>query len=627
MTSTSISMSLVSPSRRSQQHLLLSPSSVAPPLSAFFRRAHTSVIFSSARTPALLRIVCCSSAGSSPSSAAGERREVRLGLPSKGRMADDTLGLLKDCQLSVKRVNPRQYVAEIPQLSNLQVWFQRPKDIVKKLLSGDLDIGIVGFDTVSEHGQGNQDLIIVHEALDYGDCRLSLAIPKYGIFEKINSVKELAQMPQWTEEKPLRVATGFGYLGPKFMKENGLKHVSFSTGEGALEAAPAMGTADVILDLVSSGTTLKENNLKEIEGGTVLESQAVLVASRKSLIQREGVLGATHEILERLEAHLKAVGQFTVTAYMSGSSAGEVDERVLGQPSLSGLQMAAAFVQTRALVLSSQCSDPLEVTELENRLLEKIEEGSTIMDNSQWHSLERSTVRMRLDRVSANQVFSPKYLTDGFFKPKTPPRLAGKFSPAKPFASVSQSRVYLICDPNELSLCGSLFFPLASSTRACVASSHEAAMEVADKKEMGKGKNEALRLKRCGEEEEEAKEEAPGAPYELENLDSEDDSEDVLSGVVKSMEELGSGERDSQEHGIPKTGIHEKINLMKELAQMSQWTEVQPLRVATGFEYQSELGSFFKSASQTRREKRQRSSFGVLLRGDGQAEGVRAAED
>ncbi|KAK3419676.1 hypothetical protein EUGRSUZ_G00352 [Eucalyptus grandis] len=377
MASASISMSLISPPRRPQQHLLLSPSPVAPPLSAFSRRAHTSVIFSPARTPALLRIVCCSSAGSSPSSAAGERREVRLGLPSKGRMADDTLGLLKvtsHCRFSVAEESVPMKVSlisdmplqegcglfvficililfdfvleglpivsqagESSPLSNLQVWFQRPKDIVKKLLSGDLDIGIVGFDTVSEHGQGNQDLIIVHEALDYGDCRLSLAIPKYGIFEKINSVKELAQMPQWTEEKPLRVATGFGYLGPKFMKENGLKHVSFSTGEGALEAAPAMGTADVILDLVSSGTTLKENNLKEIEGGTVLESQAVLVASRKSLIQREGVLGATCEILERLEAHLKA-GQFKVMANMRGSSADEVAKRVLSQPSLSGLQ-------------------------------------------------------------------------------------------------------------------------------------------------------------------------------------------------------------------------------------------------------------------------------------------------
>ncbi|XWS62435.1 hypothetical protein CRYUN_Cryun06bG0010600 [Craigia yunnanensis] len=187
-----------------------------------------------------------------------------------------------------------KYLAQIPQISNVEVWFQRPKDIVRKLLSGDLDLGIVGLDTVSEYGQ----------------------IPRYGIFENINSLKELAQMPQWTVEKPLRVVTGFIYLGPKFMKENGLKHVIFSTADGALEAAPAMGIADAILDLVSSGTTLKENNLKVIDGGVVLESQAVLVASRKALIQRKGALDTTHEILERFEAHLRALGQFTVRIFI-----------------------------------------------------------------------------------------------------------------------------------------------------------------------------------------------------------------------------------------------------------------------------------------------------------------------
>lgn len=267
-----------------------------------------------------------------------ERNEIRLGLPSKGRMAADTLDLLKDCQLSVKQVNPRQYVAEIPQIPNLEVWFQRPKDVIRKLVSGDLDLGIVGLDTVYEYGQGNEDLIIIHDALDFGDCRLSLAIPKYGIFENVNSINDLAQMPQWKPERPLRVATGFTYMGPKFMKEAGLKYVTFSTADGALEAAPAMGIADAIVDLVSSGTTLRENNLKEIEGGVILESQAVLVASRKSLVQRQGVLDVTHEMLERLEAHLRASGQFTVTANMRGSSAEEVADRVLSQPSLSGLQ-------------------------------------------------------------------------------------------------------------------------------------------------------------------------------------------------------------------------------------------------------------------------------------------------
>ncbi|XP_022867710.1 ATP phosphoribosyltransferase 2, chloroplastic-like isoform X1 [Olea europaea var. sylvestris] len=284
-----------------------------------------------------------------------ERNEVRLGLPSKGRMATDTLELLKDCQLSVRQVNPRQYVAEIPLFSNLEVWLQRPKDIVRKLVSGDLDLGIVGLDTVAEYGQGNEDLILVHDALEYGDCHLSLAIPKYGIFENINSLKELAQMPQWTPERPLRVATGFTYLAPKFMKDNGLKHVTFSTADGALEAAPAMGIADAIVDLVSSGTTLRENNLKEIEGGVILESQAVLVASRKSLIQRKGVLDITHEMLERLEAHLRAADQFMVTANMRGSSAEEVAERILSQTSLSGLQgptVSPVFVKRNGKVMA-----------------------------------------------------------------------------------------------------------------------------------------------------------------------------------------------------------------------------------------------------------------------------------
>ncbi|KAL9684051.1 hypothetical protein QQ045_021482 [Rhodiola kirilowii] len=274
----------------------------------------------------------------STETAVNDRSVIRLGLPSKGRMATDTIELLKDCQLSVKQVNPRQYVAQIPEMPNVEVWFQRPKDITRKLLTGDLDLGIVGFDTATEYGQGNDDLIIVHDALGYGECHLSIAIPKYGIFKNVNSLRELMEMPQWSPQKPLRVATGFTYLGPKFMEENGFKYVTFSTADGALEAAPAMGIADCILDLVSSGTTLRENNLKEIEGGVVLESQAVLVASRKSLVQRSGTLETVHEILERLEAHLRASGQFTVVANMRGSSEEEVARKVLSQPSLSGLQ-------------------------------------------------------------------------------------------------------------------------------------------------------------------------------------------------------------------------------------------------------------------------------------------------
>ncbi|KAL6649160.1 hypothetical protein ACP70R_013384 [Stipagrostis hirtigluma subsp. patula] len=296
------------------------------------------------------------------------RTVVRIGLPSKGRMAEQTLSLLKSCQLPVRQLSPRQYTAEIPMIQNLEVWFQRPKDIVRKLQSGDLDLGIVGFDIVSEYRHRNDDLVIVHDALEFGHCRLSLAVAKEGIFENINSLEDLAKMPEWTEERPLRVVTGFRYLGAQFLKENGFNHVLFLSADGALESFPLMGMADAIVDLVSSGMTLQENNLKELKGGVVLESQATLVASRRSLHKRKGVLDITRELVERLEAHLGASAElmvililyivhddymillawllnllhfplsYKVTANMRGSSAEEVQERVVRQTSICGLQ-------------------------------------------------------------------------------------------------------------------------------------------------------------------------------------------------------------------------------------------------------------------------------------------------
>lgn len=240
-----------------------------------------------------------------------ERTTIRLALPSKGRMAEDTLGLMKDCQLSVRKLNPRQYIADISELKNVEVWFQRASDVVRKLKTGDVDMGIVGYDMLREYGEDDEDLIVVHDALGFGQCHLAIGIPTYGIFENINSLSELAAMPLWTEDRPLRVVTGYTYLGKKFLEEHGFKHVELSTADGALEAAPAMGTADAILDLVSSGTTLRENNLKEISGGAVLSSQGVFVANKKVLLERKEVLDVAHEMLERFEAHLTAQGQFT----------------------------------------------------------------------------------------------------------------------------------------------------------------------------------------------------------------------------------------------------------------------------------------------------------------------------
>jgi len=244
--------------------------------------------------------------------------------------------------------------ARLWQVENLEVWFQRASDVVRKMRTGDLDLGIVGYDMFVELGQvcgrcaerpvrsllmqmqGDDDLVVVHDALGFGQCHLAVAVPQG--WDEVSSLAEL-QALGWTAERPLRVVTGYTHIARSFFAAAGMHHVSLSTADGALEAAPAMGSADVILDLVSSGTTLRENNLKQIDGGRVLESQGVLVASKRALLTRPGALEVVRDMIERLEAHLRAEGQFVVTANMRGANADDVAQRLaLGGPLLTGLQ-------------------------------------------------------------------------------------------------------------------------------------------------------------------------------------------------------------------------------------------------------------------------------------------------
>ena len=94
------------------------------------------------------------------------REAIRMGIPSKGRMAEDTQDLLKSCQLSVRKLNPRQYAAEIPNVLAWK-WFQRAAD-VEKVDDWGVDIGIVGYDMLREIGNEDEDLVIVHDALGFG---------------------------------------------------------------------------------------------------------------------------------------------------------------------------------------------------------------------------------------------------------------------------------------------------------------------------------------------------------------------------------------------------------------------------------------------------------------------------
>ena len=101
------------------------------------------------------------------------REDIRLALPSKGRIAEDTLAFLADCGLPVYRPNPRQYAATIPAIPGLTVMFQRPGDIAVSVVQGSVDFGITGRDIFVERCGDEEDAVLVlHDALGFSPCRL-----------------------------------------------------------------------------------------------------------------------------------------------------------------------------------------------------------------------------------------------------------------------------------------------------------------------------------------------------------------------------------------------------------------------------------------------------------------------
>jgi ATP phosphoribosyltransferase len=267
-----------------------------------------------------------------------DRRKIRLALASKGRMETETRAFLHDCGLHVTKLNSRQYVAAIPAIPELEVWFQRSADIVRKVRYGDVSLGITGFDSVTEYRGEGDEIIVLHDTLGFGGCRLVLAVPDR--WEGIASIDDLAALArkQAAEDRLLRIGTKYERLVVRFLAERGVEPYQLIRSEGALEAGPQMGFVDLIADLTATGITLRENRLKLIEGGTLLTSEACLIGNRHALKNQPEVLMVAKQLLEFIEAHLRATGFHAIIANIQGESPEAVAQKVLSQPDLSGLQ-------------------------------------------------------------------------------------------------------------------------------------------------------------------------------------------------------------------------------------------------------------------------------------------------
>ena len=167
------------------------------------------------------------------------------------------------------------------------------RDIPVSVAAGDVDLGITGYDALAETvGPAPDGVIVIHDALGYGECALVLAVPED--WEDVQSVSDLARR---AAERPLRVATKYETSVTRFLADSGVENVRVVVADGALESAPTVGYADFIADITSTGTTCAESPAAA-RGGTLLTSQAILIGNRAALASRPDVLAATRKMLE-----------------------------------------------------------------------------------------------------------------------------------------------------------------------------------------------------------------------------------------------------------------------------------------------------------------------------------------
>ena len=263
---------------------------------------------------------------------------LNLAVPSDGALHEPSLMFLRSCGIGVLRTNLRRYTAAIPSLPEASVLFQRTADITQKVEEGSAEIGIVGLDRFMEMRREDGDTGIVIRNLGFGHCELIVGVPDSWV--DVISVADLADLAmEFREEgRDLRVATKYPRLVSRYLLNGGVNHFSLVQSSGTLEVAPAMGFADVIADISSSGTTMRENRLKPLSGGAILASQACLIANRRRLREDGVKLRVAGTLVELMEAHLQSRDFYSVTANMRGETAEEVASCILERSDISGLK-------------------------------------------------------------------------------------------------------------------------------------------------------------------------------------------------------------------------------------------------------------------------------------------------
>ena len=210
---------------------------------------------------------------------------IRIAIQSKGRLNEESLSLLRNIGIEVDA--PKRKLLSKSQTFPIEALYLRDDDIPHVVAGGTATLGIVGLNELEERG-ADVDILA---RLGFGACRLSLAVPKGEDYDG----------PSWFSGR--RIATSYPNILRNYLETNGID-AKIEVITGSVEIGPAIGIADAIFDIVSSGSTLIANGLKEVE--TVLESEAVLIA-RKDLDAKERTL--IDDLLFRIQSETVSRGK------------------------------------------------------------------------------------------------------------------------------------------------------------------------------------------------------------------------------------------------------------------------------------------------------------------------------
>lgn len=225
------------------------------------------------------------------------RSALTIALPSKGRLMEQAAAVLADAGLTLDRTGAgRGYQGRLIGIDDVEVAYLSATEIAHLLREGKIDVGITGEDLLQEHIPNLASTIDIAKRFGFGRADVIVAVPECWLdVATMSDLDEVALAYHARHGRRLRVATKYINLTRRFFAEHGVRGYRIVESLGATEGAPAAGTAEVIVDITSTGTTLEANHLKILDDGVILKSEAVLAVALPAMGDKR-----VQEILRRL---------------------------------------------------------------------------------------------------------------------------------------------------------------------------------------------------------------------------------------------------------------------------------------------------------------------------------------